>query len=88
MSRIVDNLLKAAGVGAILYGVYKLGEKNALSKLENEVKIEKDLNKPKTEIDVVYDMIQELKKKVGKTRRDRDNLELLEIKHKQLKNRL
>jgi hypothetical protein len=88
MSRIVDNLLKAAGVGAILYGVYKLGEKNALSKLENEGKIEKDLNKPKTEIDVVYDMIQELKKKVGKTRRDRDNLELLEIKHKQLKNRL
>jgi hypothetical protein len=88
MSRIVDNLLKAAGVGAILYGVYKLGEKNALSKLENEGKIEKDPNKPKTEIDVVYDMIQELKKKVGKTRRDRDNLELLEIKHKQLKNRL
>jgi len=88
MSRLVDNLLKAAGVGAILYGVYKLGEKNALSKLEDEGKIEKDLNKPKTEIDVVYDMIQGLKKKVGKTRRDRDNLELLEIKHKQLKNRL
>lgn len=88
MSRLVDNLLKAAGVGVILYGVYKLGEKNALSKLEDEGKIEKDLNKPKTEIDVVYDMIQGLKKKVGKTRRDRDNLELLEIKHKQLKNRL
>jgi hypothetical protein len=33
-------------------------------------------------------MIQELKKKVGKTRKDRDNIELLEIKHKQLKNRL
>ena len=65
MSRLVDNLLRAAGVGAILYGVYKLGEKNALSKLEDEGKIEKDLNKPKTEIDVVYDMIQELKKKVG-----------------------
>jgi hypothetical protein len=88
MSRLFDNLLKAAGVGAILYGAYKLGEKNALSKLEDEGKIEKDLNKPKTEIDVVYDMIQELKKKVGKTRKDRDNIELLEIKHKQLKNRL
>jgi len=88
MSRLIDNLLKAAGVGAILYGVYKLGEKNALSNLENQGVIEKDLKKPKTEIDVVNDMIQELKKKVGKTRRDRDNLELLEIKHKQLKNRL
>ncbi len=30
MSRLFDNLLRAAGVGAILYGVYKLGEKNAL----------------------------------------------------------
>ena len=84
----MDNLLRAAGVGAILYGAYKLGEKNALTKLENEGKIEKDLNKPKTEIDVVYDMIQELKNKVGKTRKDRDKIELLEIKHKQLKNKL
>jgi hypothetical protein len=88
MNRLMDNLLRAAGVGAILYGAYKLGEKNALTKLENEGKIEKDLNKPKTEIDVVYDMIQELRNKVGKTRKDRDKIELLEIKHKQLKNKL
>lgn len=86
MSRLFDNLLKAAGVGAILYGVYKLGEKNALSSMEQEVtpKIEE---KPKTEIDIINDMIQELKRKVGKTRKDRDNIELLEIKLKQLKNR-
>lgn len=85
MSRLFDNLLKAAGVGAILYGVYKLGEKNALSSIEQEqTPIVED--KPKTEIDVINDMIQELKQKVNKTRKDKDNIELLEIKLKQLKN--
>ena len=83
MSRLVDNLLKAAGVGAILYGVYKLGEKNALSSMEEKNTIE---DEPKSEIDVIHEMIQEIKNKVNKTRKDRDNLELLEIKLKQLKN--
>ena len=83
MSRLVDNLLKAAGVGAILYGVYKLGEKNALSSMEEKKTIE---DEPKSEIDVIHEMIQEIKNKVNKTRKDRDNLELLEIKLKQLKN--
>lgn len=86
MSRLFDNLLKAAGVGAILYGAYKLGEKNALSSMEQEEQPIKVEEKPKTEIDVIYDMIQELKRKVGKTRKDKDNIELLEIKLKQLKN--
>ena len=83
MSRLVDNLLKAAGVGAILYGVYKLGEKNALSSMEEKNTIE---DEPKSEIDFIHEMIQEIKNKVNKTRKDRDNLELLEIKLKQLKN--
>lgn len=86
MSRLIDNLLKAAGVGAILYGVYKLGEKNALSSMGQE---ETPINvgeKPKSEIDIINDMIQELKRKVSKTRKDKDNIELLEIKLKQLKN--
>jgi len=48
MSRLFDNLLRAAGVGAILY--------------------------------------EELKQKPNKTRKDKDNIELLEIKLKQVKN--
>ncbi len=83
MSRLFDNLLKAAGVGAILYGVYKLGEKNALRSMEQEQTPKID-DKPKTEADIILDMIDELKRKVGKTRKDKDNIELLEIKLKQL----
>ena len=83
MSRLFDNLLRAAGVGAILYGVYKLGEKNALRSMEQEQTPMID-DKPKTEADIILDMIDELKRKVGKTRKDKDNIELLEIKLKQL----
>ena len=87
MSRLFDNLLKAAGVGAILYGVYKLGEKNALNSMGESVKQGEVEEKPKTEIDIINDMIQELKSKVNKTRKDKDNIELLDIKLRQLKNR-
>ena len=86
MSRLFDNLLKAAGVGAILYGAYKLGEKNALRSMEQEVTPIKIEDKPKTEVDIIVEMIDELRRKAGKTRKDRDNIELLEVKLKQLKN--
>ena len=86
MSRLFDNILRAAGVGAILYGVYKLGEKNALRSLEQEQEPIKIEEKPKTESEVILDMIEELKKKPNKNRKDKDNIELLEIKLKQVKN--
>lgn len=86
MSRLFDNLLKAAGVGAILYGVYKLGEKNALSSMEQEETPNRFTSKIDEEIDGINNMIQELKRKSGKTKKDRDNIDLLEIKLKQLKN--
>jgi hypothetical protein len=86
MSRLFDNILKAAGVGAILYGVYKLGEKNALNSIEHGQQPIKIEDKPKTESEVISDMIKELKQKPNKTRKDRDNIELLEIKLKQVKN--
>lgn len=86
MSRLFDNLLRAAGVGAILYGAYKLGEKNALRSLEQEQQPIKIEDKPKTESEVISDMIRELRQKPNKTRKDRDNIELLEIKLKQVKN--
>lgn len=86
MSRLFDNLLRAAGVGAILYGVYKLGEKNALRSMEREQSPLEIEEKPKTESDIISDMIQELKQKPNKTRKDKDNIELLEIKLKQVNN--
>lgn len=86
MSRLIDNLLRVAGVGAILYGVYKLGEKNALNRVEEEHTLIKVKDQPKTESQVISDMIKELKQKPNKTRKDKDNIELLEIKLKQIEN--
>jgi hypothetical protein len=87
MSKLFDNLLKAAGVGVILYGVYKLGEKNALSSMEQEITPNKFTSKIDEEINGINTMIQELKSKSCKTKKDRDNIDLLEVKIKQLKNR-
>lgn len=87
MSRLIDNLLRVAGVGVILYGVYKLGEKNALNCVEEEQTQIKVKDQPKTESQVISDMIKELKQKPNKTRKDKDNIELLEIKLKQIENR-
>ena len=86
MSRLIDNLLRVAGVGAILYGVYKLGGKNALNRVEEEHTPIKVKDQPKTESQVISDMIKELKQKPNKTRKDKDNIELLEIKLKQIEN--
>ena len=86
MSRLIDNLLRVAGVGAILYGVYKLGEKNALNCVVEEQTPIKVKDQPKTESQVISDMIKELKQKPNKTRKDKDNIELLEIKLKQIEN--
>ena len=83
MSRFTDNLLKAVGIGVILYGVYKLGEKNYFG-LEEEVIPKKNDDKVKSEIDEINEIVRGIKQKNVKNRRDRDNLQLLEIKLKQL----
>lgn len=79
MNRLFDNLLKVAGVGVVLYGVYKLGEMKALSSVEDDGTPE-----TKTEGDFIRETIQNLKSKVGKTLKEKNTLELLEIKLKQL----
>lgn len=79
MTRLFDNLLRVAGVGVVLYGVYKLGEMKALSSVEDDGTTE-----TKTEGDFVRETIQNLKSKVGKTLKEKNTLELLEIKLKQL----
>ena len=80
MNNSVENLLKLIGIGTVLYGVYKMGENGVLdSIIQNNVPNE-NLN----EEDSIRKTIQELKQKQNKTRRDRDNIGLLEIKLKQL----
>jgi hypothetical protein len=80
MNNSVGNLLKIIGIGAVLYGVYKMGENGVLDSIIQKNVPNENLN----EEDSIRKTIQELKQKQNKTRRDRDNIGLLEIKLKQL----
>jgi hypothetical protein len=82
---LFGNLLKIAGAGAILYGVYKLGEHHANQKIQNVLPPE--VPKEKTEEEEVLGLIKELNDKPNKTRTDKFNIDLLEVKLKQIRNK-
>lgn len=95
MSRdgLFGNLLKVAGAGALLYMAYKLGEQHANQRLAvpqepiqpiQDVTYE-DVVEEKTEEENVIELIRELQNKPNKTKNDRYNIELLEIKLKQIR---
>ena len=86
---LFGNLLKIAGAGALLYGAYKLGEYHANQKVQEtlpEVK-EPEVIKEKSEEEEVIDLINELRRKPNKTRSDKFNIDLLEVKLKQIRNK-
>jgi hypothetical protein len=86
---LFGNLLKIAGAGALLYGVYKLGEHQANQKVQEtlpKVK-EPEVIKEKSEEGQVVDLINELRRKPNKTRSDKLNVDLLEVKLKQIRNK-
>jgi len=97
MSRdgLFGNLLKVAGAGALLYIAFKLGERHANQNLEapiDPVQPTQDVPyevvvEEKTEEQHVVELIQELRDKKNKTRNDKYNIELLEIKLKQLRSK-
>jgi hypothetical protein len=66
----------------VVYGAYKLGEKNGKSMNQNDGYIPD--SKRYSEEEYIMDEIEALKRKPNKTRKDRDNLSLLEIKLQQL----
>lgn len=80
---LFGNLLKIAGVGALLYGAYKLGEYQASQ--EEEVVIEQE-PKVETEEENILGLIKELKDKPNKTKTDKFNIGLLEVKLRQIRN--
>ena len=82
---LFGNLLKIAGAGALLYGAYKLGEHHANQKIMNALPPEPP--KEKTEEEEVFGLIKELKDKPTKTRADKFNIDLLEVKLKQIRNK-
>ena len=82
---LFGNLLKIAGAGALLYGAYKLGEYHANQKIQNTLPPEAP--KEKTEEEEVIGLINEMKRKPNKTKADRNNIDLLEVKLKQIRNK-
>ena len=83
MSRTLEKLLKVAlGIG-VVYAAYKVGESMGKDKdkdLVDSVKSELD-----SEIEFITGLIKDYKDKPNKTKKDRDNLDLLNIKLEQLK---
>jgi len=85
---LLGNLLKIAGAGALLYGAYKLGEYHANQQLQdNVIPVINDEPKIETEEEKVLVLIQELKGKPNKTKNEKFNIELLEVKLKQIRNK-
>lgn len=97
MSRdgLFGNLLKVAGAGALLYMAYKLGEQHANQNLDvtrvpvgpTQDVTHEDVLQEKSEEENVIDLIRELRNKPNKTKNDKYNIELLEIKLKQLRSK-
>lgn len=76
MGNFLGNLLKVAIVGGIAYGAYKFGEHEGEDKGRRSVMSDAD----KEEKDHLKDLIEELKQKKDKTKKDEYNLMLLESK--------
>jgi hypothetical protein len=75
----MKNLLKIIGIGILLYLAYKAGKHNEEDK-------ESDNTVPKVSQEETYirEIIDELKSKTNKTRKDKDNIDLLLLKLKQI----
>lgn len=87
----LNTIIKLGGLAAVLYGAYKLGEYQANKNkiLEPEIQPNSafnDLSK-NNEQDYIVKLINELKSKPNKTQKDKNNIELLEVKLKQIKNK-
>ena len=82
MGNFLGNLLKVAIVGGIAYGAYKFGEHEGEDKGRRSVMNDAD----KEEKDHLKDLIEELKQKKNKTKKEEYNLMLLESKLLELEN--
>lgn len=86
------NILKALAVGAIVYGVYKYGEKKGKETKEVSDEIE-DINESENsdpiieEKNYIMGIIDQINSKSIISKKDRDNLGLLEVKLKQMINK-
>ena len=80
---ILGQLFTVVAVGAILYGAYKYGQ--SVCEEESTGRVNTVKSEIEKEFDLTMELINELKLKPNKNRKDRDNLDLLNIKLMQLK---
>jgi hypothetical protein len=94
MSRntLLGGILKITGAAALLYGAYKLGESHANKQIKENtpepiipLDVIKEEVKEKTEEETVIELIEELRNKPNKSKNDRFNIDLLEVKLKQIR---
>jgi hypothetical protein len=77
----MKNLIKYALIAVALYGGYQL------LKSFNEEKEIPEITEEKDEEVYVQELIDELKNRPNKTKKDKYNIELLEVKLNQIKNK-
>ena len=82
MSKLLGNILKMAIGAGVVYVAYKVGESMGKDKDKNLLKGAK--SEIDSEIELITSLIKELRDKPNKTKKDKDNLDLLGIKLKQL----
>lgn len=84
----LNTIVKLGALAAVVYGAYKLGEYQA--KKNRSYLPEPRPNEPfvelknTTEEQEVLKVLNELKRKPNKTQKDKNNIELLEVKLKQI----
>jgi uncharacterized membrane protein YebE (DUF533 family) len=87
----LNTIVKLGALAAVVYGAYKLGEyqakKSVNVKPESRPQLAFDEVPNKNEEDYVSKLINDLRNKPNKTQKDRNNIELLEVKLKQIRNK-
>jgi len=82
MSKLLSNLIKGAiGVG-VVYVAYKVGE--SMGKDKDKNLLQGDKSELDSEIEFIAGLIKDYQEKKNKTKKDKDKLDLLNIKLAQL----
>lgn len=83
---ILGKMLKIAGAAAVVYAAYKIGQSSDKDKKNPQIiDIQREDVIENAEERYIVDLIDELNCKKNKTQKDKINIELLEVKLKQLR---
>ena len=78
MSKILENIVKALLAAGVVYVAYKVGE--SMGKDKDKDLLESAKSEIDSEVEYITGLIKEYQDKPNKTKKDKDNLDLLKIK--------